>query len=601
MDDFSQEKLRGYYLLNMLEKGDRRFKLLLTQTDKLSLLALIEQEPKPTDFSVRIEENFKFFTERIDKLTETELVSLCKGLAKLTIVDVSLDRDHDNPQLVFESMNSTGRGLSQADLIRNFILMGLESEQQTQLYEKYWRRMEILFGQEDYGTHFDKFVRYYLTFKTGELPNIGAVYEVFKNFAHSPSVKVNGVKKLISELYTFAHYYCAMALGKEKDRDLAVVFGDLRELKADVAFPLLLELYNDFALNLLSKKDFIQSVRLVEAYVFRRAACEIPTNSLNKTFATIGRVLEKNNYFFSIQAHLLKLPSYRRFPDDEEFKRELSRRNLYNFSRRSYWLRRLENHQRKEPVSVGEYTIEHIMPQNENLSPAWQEALGSEWRLVQKNWLHTLGNLTLTGYNPEYSDHFFDKKRDMPGGFSESPLKLNQGLGELDTWNEETIQTRANKLAMIATQVWARPEMSHEELTELRVEREPPAGNIVDNQLKLIQDSQIGELFNKFRNLVKTLDPCVQEEVMKECVVYKAETNFVGVVLRKKSLLLLLNISLHELNDPKGLARDAMAIISHLENRVTEVTLENSKNLPYVMGLVRQALEKQMGNEEAGQ
>ena len=599
VDDFSQEKLRGYYLLNTLEKGDRRVKLLLTQTDKQTMLALMQQEPKPAESSIRIEDNFKLFRERVDKLRTTELVSLCKGLAKLTIVDVSLNRDHDNPQLVFESMNSTGRELSQADLIRNFILMGLESDQQTRLYNNYWRQMEIAFGQEAYGTHFDKFVRYYLTFKTGELPNIRAVYEAFKAHARSPNVVSDGVDKLVTDLYTFADYYCAMALDKESDKDLATVFRDLRELKVDVAFPLLLELYDAYARDLLSKEDFILSVRLVEAYVFRRAACEIPTNSLNKTFATFGRVLKKDHYIQSIQAHFLTMPSYRRFPDNEEFKRELSRRDLYNFSRRSYWLRRLENHDRKERVSVGEYTIEHIMPQNEALSPEWQAALGLEWKQVQKRWLHTLGNLTLTGYNSEYSDNSFDQKRDMKGGFKESPLKLNHGLGKLNTWNEKTIQKRAKRLAAMAVQVWAPPELFREELADFRVEGDSPTGRTRDDHPNLASNSRMGEIFENFRKAVLSLDPCVNEEILKLYIAYKAETNFVDVVPQKKRLLLSLNLSFHELHDPRGLANDVKNI-GRWGNGDVEVALKTLEDLPYVMGLVRQAFEKQMGNEVVG-
>ena len=159
-------------------------------------------------------------------------------------------------------------------------------------------------------------------------------------------------------------------------------------------------------------------------------SARIPTNSLNKTFATFGRALKKDRYLESIQAHFLLLPSYRRFPADEEFQRELQARDLYNFRSRSYWLRRLENHGRKERVPVDEYTIEHILPQNENLSAQWQADLGPEWERIQKTWLHTLGNLTLTGYNSEYSDRPFAEKRDMKGGFKESPLRLNEGLGE---------------------------------------------------------------------------------------------------------------------------------------------------------------------------
>ena len=179
IDGFSAKKLRNYYLLNPLEDKERRYKLILSQTDKLSLLALVEQHDLPKEHSIRIKENFEFFENEVAGLEE-DLPILCKGLAKLMIVDISLGRDQDNPQLIFESMNSTGRELTQADLIRNFILMGLENQLQTRLYEQYWRPMEVAFGQEAYSTHFDGFMRHYLTVKTGDIPNVREVvsYEV---------------------------------------------------------------------------------------------------------------------------------------------------------------------------------------------------------------------------------------------------------------------------------------------------------------------------------------------------------------------------------------------------------------------------------------
>ncbi len=417
LDGFSAKKLRNYYLLNPLEDGELRYKLLLTQTDKQSLLALVDQKPWPAEHSLRLKDNFKFFEENVRKLGD-DLIPLCKGLAKLMIVDISLSRDQDNPQLIFESMNSTGRELSQADLIRNFILMGLETNHQTRLYNDHWRPMEVAFGQEAYGTHFDRFMRHYLTVKTSEIPNVNKVYEAFKAHAGSPEIAAAGVDALVAGIHNFADYYCAMALGQESDGKLAATFRDLRELKVDVAYPFLLEMYHDYTSNILSIDEFEHAVRLVESYVFRRAVCVIPTNSLNKTFSTFCRVLKKDRYLESIQAHFLLLPSYRRFPSDDEFRRDLKVRDLYNFRSRSYWLRKLENYDRKERVQVDEYTIEHILPQNENLSRQWQDALGPEWQRVQETWLHTLGNLTLTGYNAEYSDRPFVEKRDMKGGDS---------------------------------------------------------------------------------------------------------------------------------------------------------------------------------------
>jgi uncharacterized protein with ParB-like and HNH nuclease domain/predicted transport protein len=598
VDGFSARKLRSYYLLNPLEDGERGYKLLLTQTDKASLLALVQQKPLPAEPSLRIAENFKYFESQV-KALGTDLVALCRGLAKLVIVDIALSRDQDNPQLIFESMNSTGRELSQADLIRNFILMGLEPAHQTRLYEDHWRPMEVAFGQEAYGAHFDAFMRHYLTLKTGEIPNVRKVYEAFKSLARDPAVAAEEVDALVADIHAFAEYYCAMALGKEPDKELAAAFQDLRELKVDVAYPFLLELYQDYARGMLAKPDFAQAVRLVEAYVFRRAVCAVPTNSLNKTFATFGRALKKDRYLESIQAYLLLLPSYRRFPGDEEFKRELVVRDLYSFPRRSYWLRRLENHGRKERVPVDEYTIEHILPQNQNLSAPWREALGPDWQRVRDTWLHTLGNLTLTGYNAEYSDRPFTEKRDMPRGFKQSPLRLNEGLGVLDTWNEAAIQARAHRLAALAVDVWASPSLPAEVLDGYTPKVEKVGGYTLDDHPYLAVGNPMRPLFEALRKDVLALDPCVTEEFLKLYVAYKAETNFVDVVPQARRLRLSLNMEFHELHDPKGLARD-VTNLGRWGNGDVEVGLNLPEELPYVMGLVRQAFEKQIGNGEAG-
>ena len=596
VDGFSAEKLRSYYVLNPLEKGERGFKLLLTQTDKASLLALVQQKAQPTDQSLRVTENFAFFEEQVQNLG-ANLPALCHGLAKLVVVDIALNRDQDNPQLIFESMNSTGRELSQADLIRNFILMGLEPAHQTRLYEDHWRPMEMGFGQEAYGSHFDSFMRHYLTLKTGEIPNVRAVYEAFKSYARTPDIAAAGVDALVADIHAFAGYYCEMALGKEAYKKLAEAFRDLRELKVDVAYPFLLELYDDFANGRLESNDFEAAVRLVEAYVFRRAVCAIPTNSLNKTFATFGHALQKNRYLESVQAHLLTLPSYRRFPGDEEFKREFVVRDLYNFPRRSYWLRRLENDGRKERVPVDEYTIEHILPQNENLSAKWRDELGPEWQRVQETWLHTLGNLTLTGYNAEYSDRYFSEKREMEGGFRDSPLKLNEGLRSLDKWDEAAIKNRAERLATVAAGVWAVPSLRAEVLESYRPRGERTGGYTIDDHPQLVIGSPMSDLFEILRKDVLALDPCVSEEFLKLYVAYKAETNFVDIVPQKSRLRLSLNMQFHELHDPKGLAKD-VTNLGRWGNGDVEVGLSKPEELPYVMGLVRQAFEKQMGNAE---
>jgi len=606
-DGFSQRKIRNYYLLNPEESGERHFKLLLSQTDKLSLNAIVASGEQPAQPSLRVSGNYDLF-ERWIKSEKVDLAVLCKGLAKLVVVDIALTRDQDNPQLIFESMNSTGKELSQADLIRNFILMGLEPVLQTKLYEQFWRPMELDFGQEAYGTHFDSFMRHYLTVMTGEIPKINAVYDAFKGYAIATRADFTDenshIESLVREIRDYARHFCAMALDSETDGDLKFAFHDLRELKVDVAYPLLLELYHDYKADRLSKGDLLLTVRLIEAYVFRRAICAIPTNSLNKTFATFTKALKKDRYFESVQAHFLNLPSYRRFPSDDEFRRDVQTRDVYNFRSRSYWLRRLENYGRKERVLVDEYTIEHILPQNENLSSKWREALGEEWQRIQQTWLHTLGNLTLTAYNSDYSDRAFIEKRDMPNapekGLKQSPLKLNQGLGILETWNEDTIKTRARKLADIVVDVWTAPKLPLDILNAYHPKSDAFTAYTIDDHPFLVKGSDmhgspVRDLFEAFRKAVLALDPCVTEEFLKLYVAFKAETNFVDVVPQAKRLIIALNMRFSEVNDPKGFCKDVTGR-GRWGNGDVQVGLSDLNELPYVLGLVRQSLELQLGN-----
>lgn len=602
-DGFSRRKIENYYLLNPEETGERHFKLLLSQTDKASLTAIVDKQELPKERSLRIEQNFNLFEELVASRKD-DLVAVCKGLNKLLMVDIKLKRGEDNPQLIFESMNSLGKELSQADLIRNFILMGLEHELQTTLYDNFWRPMEVDFGQEAYGTHFDGFMRHYLTVKTGDIPRLDDVYEAFKEYFHSSGVA--GVDAVVKDIRDYAKHFCAMALNAEPDADLNMAFDDLRQLKVDVAYPFLLELYNDYKAGLLSKEDLLNAVRLVEAYVFRRAICAIPTNSMNKTFATFAKALKKNKYFESIKAHFLSLPSYRRFPSDEEFNRDLQTRDLYNFRSRSYWLRRFENYDRKERVMVDEFTIEHILPQNENLSPEWREALGADWQRIQETWLHTLGNLTLTAYNSEFSDHPFIFKRDMPNspekGLKQSPLKLNQGLATLEAWNEDTIKDRARKLASLAVGVWPAPVLPIEILESYRPKANSSVEYTIDDHQYLSKGSEmygdgVRDLFDAFRKAVLALDPCVTEEFLKLYVAYKAETNFVDVVPQAKRLRVALNMRFTDVIDPKGMCKDVTGV-GRWGNGDVEVGLSKIEDLPYVIGLVRQSLEQQLGSEE---
>ena len=600
LDAFSARKLQNYYLLNPEEEGERHYKLILSETDKKTLLAIIKSAPMPEEISTRIQQNYELFQELINK-HQDDLQAICQGLGKLLIVDISLDRTQDNPQLIFESMNSTGLELSQADLIRNYILMGLEPKLQIELYQSYWRPMEKSFGQKAYVTHFDPFMRHYLTVKTGEIPNVREVYAAFKAFAHASQLDT---AVLVADIHTYANYYCAMALGAETEPKLKEAFHDLRELKVDVAYPFLLEVYHDYKQARLTVDELVSIVRIVESYVFRRAICAIPTNSLNKTFPGLSRTLRKDRYLESVQAAFLLLPSYLRFPGDEEFQRELKQRDLYNFRNRSYWLRRLENHGRKERIMVEDYTIEHILPQNEALSPEWQAELGPDWQQIQQKYLHTLGNLTLTGYNSEYSDSPFAYKRDQVSnaegnkiGFKYSALNINEGLGEVQKWDEAAVQARAERLARKAAKVWTAPQLDSGILDAYRTSTISTGQSYSVDDHPHLSSGNIRTLFDALRKEILELDPCIYEEYLKLYIAYKAETNFVDVVPQARRLRLSLNMPFSEIDDPKGLCND-VTNLGRWGNGDVEIGVSSLDELPYVMGLIRQSFDRQMGEPQ---
>lgn len=598
MEDFSAEKIHEYYLCNRLENGERKFKLILSQTDKTSLIAIVDNHDQPQEYSLRITKNFELF-ENLILSQKGDLSAVCKGLAKLLMVDVKLKRGEDNPQLIFESMNSLGKELSEADLIRNYILMGLEPELQKRLYEQFWRPMEVAFGQEAYGAHFDAFMRHYLTVKTGEIPNINAVYDAFKEYARVSRVNAiddkSHIDGLVRDIRDYSKYFCAMALNSEPDVDLKLAFHDLRELKVDVAYPFLLELYHDYNNKILIKDEFLKIVRLIESYVFRRAICGIPTNSMNKTFGNFSRSLKKDTYLESVQANFLLLPSYRRFPKDDEFKREIKVKDIYNFRIRSYWLRRLENYGRKEHVNLEDYTIEHVMPQNENLSPEWKSELGDDWEIIHKTYLHTIGNLTLTRYNSEYSDRSFLEKRNMKGGFAESPVILNKEIALKEHWGKEDILSRAETLSTQAVCVWSDPQLDQDILDKYKTKTEKHENRI--ESYPQLNIEPVKSLFDEFRKQVLALDPCVTETFLFSYVAYKAETNFVDVIPMAKCLRLTLNMAFADINDPKKICKD-VSDIGHWGNGDVEVKFSNIEDITYIIGLVRQSFDNQQGDSE---
>jgi hypothetical protein len=246
-----------------------------------------------------------------------------------------------------------------------------------------------------------------------------------------------------------------LVLGKgQYTKEMKTAIQEIRSLRVGVSYPFLLQLLNDFDADILQESHLLEILNLVASYVFRRSICGIPTNSMNKTFATLGSEITCNSYLESIKNAFSEMDSYRRFPSNQEFIEAFKSRDIYSLRNRNYLLIKLENYRRKEQVDVESYTIEHILPQNQNLSQNWTDMLGENWKDIQGRYLHTIGNLTLTGYNSELSDRPFREKRDMEGGFKDSPIRLNRYLSDLEKWTEEDIVARSQELATMASEIW---------------------------------------------------------------------------------------------------------------------------------------------------
>ncbi|GAA9706046.1 DUF262 and DUF1524 domain-containing protein [Helicobacter pylori] len=590
-DEVKRKEIEDHYLINSDKDGDKKFRLILSESDKDTLLSLIDKDRrKPSEPSLKIVENFKLFEEWVSNTDKLE--TIFKGLEKLTIVWIALTKEKDDPQLIFESMNSKGIELAQTDLIRNYIVMETEIEKREGFYNKYWRAMEEDFKQNEKQDKklFDRFVRHYLTIKTGEIPNINKVYAAFKDYQQKKGI---GIEDLLKDLQKYYGYFCQIALKKEDDKDLNKALGFLVDLEMDVIYPLLLELYSDYSNGVLSKDDFRHSIALIESYLFKRAVCGLGTNSLNKVFPSFTKHIQKDEYFKSLKAHFCYLTNNQRFPNNDEFKNLFITIDFYKkFKKKTKcFLERLENFDRKERVPTNEYTIEHIMPQK--LEEEWERDLGENFQEIHDKYLHTIGNLTLTGYNDKYSNKSFKEKRGMEKGFKDSPLRLNRGLRDLESFGEEEIKKRANDLADLALKIWTYPKLDAETLEKYKPKKDKKEKKVYDlNSYKFSSHSR--ELFDILSKEIKALDEKIVENFNQDYISYKFSKNFVDIVVQTGNLKLYLNMKFNELQDEKNLARD-MTNKGHLGNGDIEVKLETKENIPYCLGLIKQALEKQMG------
>ena len=481
---------RGY-LVDEFRQGEGRYKLTLSQDDRAELVALLENlldaESRLPEGTGRIMDNFGLFRHRIEAMEDPNLI--WDGIQRLDVVSISLDAGRDNPQLIFESMNSTGKALSSADLIRNYVLMGLPREAQDKLYLNHWRVIEETLGADSYDEVFDEFVRNFLTVLYAPEPLARRdIYAIFKRHVKSRGYDKDGrIVELLRQMEDFAHHYACITKGGEKDPDLKRALDGIAKLNATVVNPLLLLFYDDYAAGAFGMEDFVAMAELLESYILRRAVVDAPTNSLNKFFASLiakmNRVQDEGgDYREAFECFLLaEAGTSRRFPTDEEFENALVTRDLYHFRRCFYLLRGLEKmHHPKDTweLDPAAYTIEHVMPQNARAHEEWSRVLGDEGQENFESICNNLGNLTLTAYNSELSDGTFEQKRKrIVGGYDKECLVISKAVKDAEEWTPATIAKRARTLAKDAIVRW--PYLSVTAATaekyDFKPEKEPKA------------------------------------------------------------------------------------------------------------------------------
>lgn len=443
-----KEEIYELYLINKYHTEDK-YKIVPTQSDRDGFFKIIEGNKPQTSNADRILDSFNFFREKISTISDLDILLSLKDtiLLKFSVVDIRLD-DRDDPYMIFESLNATGTPLTHADLIRNYLFMRIDRTKQQEVYNKVWLPM-----QDKLNDYLEDFIRHYLAM-SGDIPAYHNIYSTFKDRTDKTAKSSDDVINKMKDLSKYSGYYNKfLRPNDESERALRKYLENLTRIEITTSYPLLLNLYDDYANRKLSAKQLIECLKTIETYVVRRGVCGISAQALNRYFPTLYKSIDKADLVGSLKDTLRKATGAQRMPDDEEFKQCLTERSLYRTRILRYLLEQIENHENKEVVDFSKLQIEHVMPQT--LSSEWKIMLGDNWELVYQKYLDNLGNLTLTGYNPEYSNKSFIEKRDAENGFKRSRLRLNSDLAKRKTWNEKEIKKRAERLSKIALQIWA--------------------------------------------------------------------------------------------------------------------------------------------------
>jgi uncharacterized protein with ParB-like and HNH nuclease domain len=459
------ERLYNMFLTNQYVKNESsKLKLKQTDANSVAFKAILLGTANDSLPYSNVIENYNFFRSIIN---DGNFEIILRGLNRLIFVEISLERDKDDPQRIFESLNSTGLDLSQSDLIRNYILMDLHPKDQIRIYETIWNPIEEnardLLKQSSLVS---EFIRDYLTLRNKKIPNKNKVYSEFKSIYTNKKdeayhQELENIKSLSIHYKKFVNPSTVADIRIRKELEY------INRLEINVAYPFLLQVFEDTENGLLSKEDLLKVLKLVQSYAWRRFIVGLPTSALNKIFMTLYSEVDTEEYYDSIAKALIKKNGSAKFPSNEDLKSALRDKDLYNTQpkNRNYLFEMLENYNNREYVNTNNdfITIEHIFPKNP--SDVWNNDISPEdFYLLKEKYLNTIANLTLSGNNGALSNKSFKEKKEMnvggkEQGYNYSRLWLNSYLQSIDNWTVAAYEERLKIIYERFLKIWEIPDL----------------------------------------------------------------------------------------------------------------------------------------------
>lgn len=597
-------KIQKRYLFLEERKGDEKYKLCLTDSDRKLLFDLLENRRNEVEEDSVLCKNFDYFLSRISRMKHS-LTSLFRAIGSLQLVSIKLEEGED-PQAIFESLNSTGVPLEQADLVRNHLLLSQSFQAQEELYRNYWLKMEQFFSLNDKSRELTNFFRDYLILRTKVIAKKDEVYDAMKRYNEE---KVESSEVFCKDLYEHARIYTMVRHGRtmEKDPELQAWYASFSNFRVDVIYPLLLRFHWDFEQKKLSREDLIQLLRLCMSVLLRRAICGRRSNRLQNALLNVLGKIELSNYVEKVQNCLLDCENGHFFPTDAEVMENIEKQPIYktwNSYRLRILLTSLEQHKNKIHLDLSKLSIEHVMPQKIGQNSAWREVLVREAERLQKDvnqlheeTVHLLGNLTLSAYNQEMSNKSFHEKLEMRGGYIDMGLNLNRYIRKQEQWGIRQIQERSVQLGRLFCEVWPYPNLTEESRKVHQASKAKPNYKLEDREFASEYNLHLFRLQEK---VVLSMAEDIEVAVRKLYDTYTVEKRaFLTTEMCASGLNMVLLMSWEEFDTQfASEVGDVRVMNIHGKGRHgpqkadLRLTVRNDEELELVRPLIRSAYER---------